>query len=159
MAETKSKKTQAKKRTSGSGPKAKSKARKSASAGSNGSGADSIDGSVKNGAQGAAEGVGPIVQKAKLPLLAGGAAVAGVAGGVLASRSGGRKKVLGMPVPKRSKNLSLPKRNGLKSDARKVTGAVAEAAKRADDFGQGMSRIASTVKKIGESAEEAVKKS
>jgi hypothetical protein len=158
MAETKSKKAQAKKRTSGSASKAKSKARKPASSGSNGSGAESIAGSVKNGAQGAVEGVGPIVQKAKLPLLAGGAAVAGVAGAVLANRSGGRKKVMGMPVPKRSRSLSLPKKNGLKSDARKVTGAVAEAAKRADDFGQGVSRIASSVRKVGETADEAVKK-
>jgi len=159
MAESKSKKAPAKKRASGSASKPKSKARKSASGGSNGSAAESIAGSVKNGAQGAVEGVGPIVQKAKLPLLAGGAAVAGVAGAVLASKSGGRKKVLGMSVPKRSKSLGLPKRNGLKSDARKVTGAVADAAKRADDFGQGVSRIASSVRKVGETAEEAVKKS
>ncbi|HEV7771063.1 MAG TPA: hypothetical protein VGO66_10480 [Solirubrobacterales bacterium] len=154
MAETKAKKAQGKKRTSGSASKAKSKA-----GGSNGSGAESLAGSVKNGAQGAIEGVGPILQKAKLPLLAGGAAVAGVAGAVLASRSGGRRKVLGVAVPKRSKKLSLPKRNGLKSDARKVTGAVADAAKRADDFGQGVSRIASSVRKVGETADEAVKKS
>ena len=156
MAETKSKKAPAKKRASGSASKAKSKARESTSAGSNGS--ESIAGSVKNGAQGAIEEVGPILQKAKLPLLAGGAAVAGVAGAVLASKSGGRRKVLGVSVPKRSK-LSLPKKNGFKSDARKVTSAVADAAKRADDFGQGVSRIASSVKKVGETADEAVKKS
>ncbi|HEY2335214.1 MAG TPA: hypothetical protein VGH58_09430 [Solirubrobacterales bacterium] len=156
MAETKSKKVGAKKRTSGSTSKAKSKARGSTSAGSNGS--ESIAGSVKNGAQGAIEGVSPILQKAKLPLLAGGAAVAGVAGAILASKSGGRRKVLGVSMPKRSK-LSLPKKNGFKSDARKVTSAVADAAKRADDLGQGVSRIASSVRKVGETADEAVKKS
>jgi hypothetical protein len=158
MAETKSKKAQAKKRTSGSSSKAKSKTRQSTSGGSNGSGSESIAGSVKNGAQGAIEGVGPILQKAKLPLLAGGAAVAGVAGAILASKSGGRRKVLGVPVPKRSK-LSLPKKNGFKSDARKVTSAVADAAKRADDLGQGVSRIASSVRKVGETTDEVVKKS
>ncbi|MGH2974230.1 MAG: hypothetical protein ACRDLL_05090 [Solirubrobacterales bacterium] len=158
MAETKSKKAQAKKRTSGSASKAKSKARQSTSGGSNGSGSESIAGSVKNGAQGAIEGVGPILQKAKLPLLAGGAAVAGVAGAILASKSGGRRKVLGVSVPKRSK-LSLPKKNGFKSDARKVTSAVTDAAKRADDFGQGVSRIASSVRKVGETTDEVVKKS
>ena len=156
MAETKSKKAPAKKRASGSASKAKSKARESTSAGSNGS--ESIVASVKDGAQGAIEGAGSALQKAKLPLLAGGAAVAGVAGTILATKSGGRRKVLGVPVPKRSK-LSLPKKNGLKSDARKVTSAVADAAKRADDFGQGVSRIASSVKKVGETADEAVKKS
>jgi hypothetical protein len=156
MAETKSKKAPAKKRASGSASKAKSKARESTSAGSNGS--ESIVASVKDGAQGAIEGAGSALQKAKLPLLAGGAAVAGVAGTILATKSGGRRKVLGVPVPKRSK-LSLPKKNGFKSDARKVTSAVADAAKRADDFGQGVSRIASSVKKVGETADEAVKKS
>jgi hypothetical protein len=156
MAETKSKKARPKKRTSGSASKAKSKARESTSGGSNGS--ESIAGSVKNGAQGAIEGVGPILQKAKLPLLAGGAAVAGVAGAILASKSAGRRKVLGVSVPKHSK-LSLPKKNGFKSDARKVTSAVTGAAKRADDFGQGVSRIASSVRKVGETADETVKKS
>jgi hypothetical protein len=149
MAETKSKKPRTKKRASGSASKAKGKSRDS--------GSGSITDSVKHGAQGAIDGAGPVLQKAKLPLLAGGAAVAGVAGAVLASKTGG-KKVLGVSVPKRSK-LSLPKKNGFKPDARKVTSAVTDVAKRADDFGQGVSRIASSVKKVGEAADEAVKKS
>ena len=70
MAETKSKKAGAKKAPQGPVSKAKSKAGESASGGLNGSG--SIADSVKNGAQGAIEGVGPVLQKAKLPLLAGG---------------------------------------------------------------------------------------
>lgn len=137
MAETKSKKPRAKKRASGAASKAKSKS--------------------GDGAQGALNGAGSVLQKAKLPLLAGGAAVAGVAGAVFASKSGGKRKVLGVSVPKRSK-LSLPKKNGFKPDARKVTGAVTDVAKRADDFGQGVSRIASSVRKAGEAADEAVKK-
>lgn len=157
MAETKSKKPRAKKRTSGSASKAKAKSRDSSSA-SNGSGSGSITDSVKHGAHDAINGAGPVLQKAKLPLLAGGAAVAGVAGAVLASKTGGRRKVLGVSVSKRSK-LSLPKKNGFKPDARKVTSAVTDVAKRADDFGQGVSRIASSVKKVGEAADEAVKKS
>jgi hypothetical protein len=157
MAETKAKKPRAKKRTSGSASKAKSRNSSSASNGS-GSGSASITDSVKHGAQGAIDGAGPVLQKAKLPLLAGGAAVAGVAGAVLASKTGGKRKVLGVPVPKHSK-LSLPKKNGFKPDARKVTSTVTDVAKRADDFGQGVSRIASSVKKVGEAADEAVKKS
>jgi hypothetical protein len=157
MAETRSKKPRVKKRTSGSASKAKAKAADSSSE-SNGAGSGSIADSVKHGAQGAVNGAGSVLQKAKLPLLAGGAAVAGVAGAVLASKTGGRRKVLGVSMPKRSK-LSLPKKNGLKPDARKVTSAVTDAAKRADDFGQGVSRIASSVKKVGEAADEAVKKS
>jgi hypothetical protein len=161
MAETKQakpKKTQAKKTSTGSGSKSKAKAKAKAKTKA---GKASSPAAAKNGAQnstnGVANGVAPMVQKAKLPLLAGGAAVAGVAGAVLASRSGGKRKVLGVPVPKRSK-LSLPKKNGLKSDARKAAGAVADVAKRADDFGQGVSRIASSVKQVSESADDAVKK-
>lgn len=157
MAETKSKKSGAKKRPSGSAAKAKSKARGSSTSGSNGSGAESVADSVKHGAQDAINGARPVLRKAKVPLVATGAAVAGVAGAVLVSKSGGKRKVLGVSVPKRSK-LSLPKKNGLKPDARKVTKAVTDAAKRADDFGQGVSRIASSVKKVGEAADEAVKK-
>jgi hypothetical protein len=165
MAETKqakpkpkSKKTQSKKASTGasSASKAKAKTGKTSSPASAKNGASAKDG-AQNTTNGVANGVAPIVQKAKLPLLAGGAAVAGVAGAVLASRSGGKRKVLGVPVPKRSK-LSLPKKNGLKSDARKAAGAVAGAAKRADDFGQGVSRIASSVKQVSESADDAVKK-
>lgn len=162
MAETKqakSKKAQPRKASGSAGSKGKAKAAKaSSSAASNGGGSESVAASVKNGTQSAASGVAPIVQKAKIPLLAGGAAVAGVAGAVLASRSGGKRKVLGVSVPKRSK-LSLPKKNGFKSDARKVTSAVADAAKRADHFGQGVSRIASSVKQVSDSADDAVKKS
>jgi len=157
MAETKSKKSGTKKRPSGSASKAKSKSRDSSSE-SNGSRSESIAGSVKNGAQGAISGAGPILQKAKLPLLTGGAAVAGVAGAVLASKTGGRRKVLGVSMPRRSK-LSLPKKNGFKPDAHKMASAVTDAAKRADNFGQGVSRIASSVKKAGEAADDAVKKS
>ncbi|MET0557645.1 MAG: hypothetical protein ABW065_03090 [Solirubrobacterales bacterium] len=154
MAETKSKKSRTKKRASGAAKKVKSKAGASDS-GSNGSG--SIVESVKHGAKDAINGTGPVLQKLKVPLVAGGAAAAGIAGAVLASRSGGKKKVLGVPMPKHSK-LSLPKKNGLTPDARKVTKAVTDAAKRADDFGQGVSRIASSVKKVGEAADDAVKK-
>jgi hypothetical protein len=164
-AKPKSKKAQSKKTSASSGSKSKAKAAKAkatkarGSATANGSsGSESVAASVKNGAQSAVGGVAPVVQKAKLPLLAGGAAVAGVAGAVLASRSGGKRKILGVPVPKHSK-LSLPKKNGFKPDARKVAGAVADAAKRADHFGQGVSRIASSVQKVGESTDEAVKKS
>lgn len=114
---------------------------------------------AKNGSQStSSNGSAPILEKAKIPLLAGGAAVAGVAGAVIAAtHSSGKRKVLGVSVPKRSK-LHLPKKNGFKTDAHKVAGAVADAAKRADTFGQGVSRIASSVKQVSESADDAVKK-
>jgi len=129
------------------GSRAKAKASQKAAASSNGAAE-----SIKNGAS----EVGPLVRKAKVPLVASGAALAGVAGAVVASRSGRRRKVLGVSVPK---HVSLPKLNGMKPDAEKISGAVVDAAKRADRIGQGMSRVASSVRDVGETANKAAKKS
>jgi methyl-accepting chemotaxis protein len=86
-----------------------------------------------------------------VPLIAGGAALTGLAGAVvLGARSGRRRKVLG---------VSLPKRNGLKVDAEKISAAVTDAAKRADQFGQRVSRVAGSVRQVSETANEAAKKS
>jgi hypothetical protein len=49
----------------------------------------------------ARDGAANVLEKAKVPLVAGGAALAGVAGAALiATRSGRRRKVLGVPLPK-----------------------------------------------------------
>jgi hypothetical protein len=52
----------------------------------------------------------------------------------------------------------MPKSNGLKGDARKIASAVTEAAKQADAFGQRVSSVASSVQKVGETANDAAKK-
>jgi len=108
--------------------------------------------SVKSGAT----RVIPLARKAKVPLLASGAALAGVAGAIVATRSGRRHKVLGISMPKNG--ISMPETNGMKSDARKISAAVVDAAKRADRFGQGVSRVASSVRDAGEAANEVTKK-
>jgi hypothetical protein len=107
-------------------------------------------GKLQHGAQDAASGMATVARKAKVPLLASGAALAGVAGAaVLATRSRKRHTVLGVSVPKGSQ---------LKPDARKLTGAVTDAAKRADKFGQRVSRVASSVQTVSEMADQTVKK-
>ena len=111
--------------------------------------AESVKDTVATGAEQAANGISTVAQKAKVPLLASGAALAGVAGAVLVTRSGKKRKVLG---------VSMPKRSGFKADARKITGAVTDAAKRADTFGQRVSRVASSVQNVSETANDAVKK-
>ena len=112
--------------------------------------AGSVKDTVTSGAEGAANEITTVARKAKVPLLASGVALAGAAVAAVATkRSGKRRKVLG---------VSMPKRNGFKTDARKITGAVSDAAKRADHFGQGMSRVASSVQTVSETADEAVKK-
>ena len=90
------------------------------------------------------------------------ATLAGLAGAegaaVLARRSSGRRKVLGVPVGRRN-GFKLPGRGGgFKRDARKVTGAVSDAAKRADSVGQKVSQVASTIQKVSETADNATKK-
>ena len=115
------------------------------------SGAESVKETVTSGTQNAAHGVATFATKAKTPLLTGGAALAGVAGAaVLTARSRRRRKVLG---------VTLPKRNGLKVDAQKVTEAITDAAKRADRIGQRVSRASNSVQDVSETANTAVKKS
>jgi hypothetical protein len=104
-----------------------------------------------------AQAVSSALQKAKTPLLASGAALAGIAGAVAvnATRSR-RRKVLGVSLPK-SNGFKLPKRGGLKIDAQKLTTAVTDAAQRADRFGKRVSSVATTVQQVSETAEKATK--
>ena len=113
--------------------------------------AESVKETLTSGTQNAAHGVATFAKKAKTPLLTGGAALAGVAGAaVLTARSRRRRKVLGIP---------LPKRNGLKVDAQKITEAITDAAKRADQIGQRVSRVSNGVQDVSETASAAAKKS
>ena len=96
-----------------------------------------------------AKSVVPLARKAKVPLLASSAALVGVAGAIAATHSGKRHKVLG---------VSMPKANGMKPDAKRISGAVVDVAKRADQFGQGVSRVASSVQSVGETANEMARK-
>ena len=93
----------------------------------------------------------------KTPLIAGGAALMGLAGAaVVNARSNRRRKVLGVSLPK-TNGLKLP-RGGLDLDAQKITSAVTDAAKRADQIGQRVSSVANSVQKVSETAGKAAKK-
>jgi hypothetical protein len=152
------------KRPGGSG----AKARNGASASGNGGGAAAKSSSNGSDAGGT---IGAVVDKAKLPLLATGAVVAGAAA-VIATKgaAGGRKqhKVLGVPVPKRSKShlpkvsvpkVGLPKGKGLKGDVRRAAGAVTDVAGKADEIGKRISRVANSVQAVGSATDDAAKKS
>jgi hypothetical protein len=167
VAQTKSKtKSKSSTRKSSSRPKSNgsSGSRTKAGGGSNGSRAKAkangkakasgakakTNGNAKaNGANGIADSVKRGAKGAKVPLLASGAALAGVAGAIAASRSGKRHKVLGVP---------MPKTNGIKPDAKKISGAVVDAANRAERFGQGVSKVANSVRDAGETANKVAKK-
>lgn len=167
MAQTKSKsKPKSKSKSSGSRAKTKSAksaksvkskatpkaTQKSSSTSSNGV-SDSIKEGAKHGADSIKHGAGevaPLMRKAKVPLLASGAALVGVAGAIAATHSArNRHKVMG---------ISMPKANGVKPDAKKIGEAVVDAAKRADRFGQGVSRVAGTVRDTAETANAVAKK-
>jgi hypothetical protein len=107
--------------------------------------------------------VAGVVKKGKTPLIAGGAAIAGVTGAavtgaaVLNSRSS-RRKVLGVTMPRRNYLKGVDARKNLKKvDARKIAGAVTDAAKRADRFGQRVSTVANSVQTVSETADKAAK--
>ena len=165
MAETKVKsKTKAKAKSS----KAKKAATRKASNGkANGANAATKSSSPKSGSSsgnGSGNGIGAMVEKAKLPLIATGAVAAGAAA-VLVGKNGHHKqrKVLGVPVPKRSKvhmpKVGLPKGKDLKGDVRRAAGAVGDAAKQADEIGRRISKVANSVQMVSETTDKAAKKS
>jgi len=149
------------------------KARNGASASGNGGGGGAAAKASSNGGD-AGSTVGAVVEKAKLPLLATGAVVAGAAAVIATKGAVNHKqhKVLGVSVPKRPKahlpkvsvpkvsvpKVSLPKGKGLKGDVRRAAGAVSDAAGKADAIGKRISQVASSVQAVGSATDDAAKK-
>jgi hypothetical protein len=136
----------------------RSQSRNGSRASSNGAkAASSAKEATKSRGQDTVEGVSSLAQKAKAPLVAGGAALAGVAGAIALNATRNRKhKVLGISLPKHT-GFKLPKSNGRKLDVKKASAAVTDAAKHADRFGQRVSNVASTVQQVSETTEKAAK--
>ena len=125
---------------------------------------------MKDTASNGASTLASVAQRAKTPLLAGGAALAGLAGAVaLRSRSnhtsgplddlrkalpgGSRSRGFSLPKPK------LPKRSGnLKDGIRSLSKNVSDVAKQADKIGQRVSKTANAVQQVSETADNAAKK-
>ena len=138
---------------------------------------ESVTETVSSGAETTARGVAGFAKKAKLPLIAGGAAIAGLAGGVALNARSRRRTVLGVKMPSgnqlkkvdtekitgavsgAAKRVKMPSGNQLgKVDTEKITGAVSDAAKRADRWGQRVSSAAKSVQTMSETANEVSKK-
>jgi hypothetical protein len=98
---------------------------------------------VANGAQSAGQRIGSAASKAKGPALAGGAALAGLVGGMtIASRGGARRRVLGLPVPGTRRPLIQVKR-----PARvKTTRDLVKAAGHMGNAGRQMAQLAGEVR-------------
>jgi hypothetical protein len=85
---------------------------------------------ITHGAQSTGGAIGEVAGKAKGPAMAGGAALAGLLGGVALATRGGRKRVLGVPVPgtRRSLiNVKTPRRNHVVKDVAKAAGQMGKA--------------------------------
>jgi len=134
MAQTKTKRAKpAKKSRPSSTPKTKAKTTRKSSANGAGDGAKAIRDAVGS----AGKEAGHAVSKAKVPLLAGGAAVAGTVGGLMlgASRSG--DKVLGVKLPK-SKRVKLRSRD------------FSKAAKEVGRFGENVGELTTELRRARE---------
>jgi hypothetical protein len=111
---------------------------------------ESVTDTVSSGAQNTAQGVAGAIKKGKTPLIAGGAAIAGLAGAAALKARSRRRRVLGVTLPRRN-----PLRQIKEVDARKIPGAVSDAATRADRFGQRVSSVAKTVQTVSGTADRA----
>ncbi len=91
-------------------------------------------GTAREGVQNAGSALGNAAEKAKVPALAVGAGLAGLAGGVALASRNSRKRVLGVPVTTRGR--------------RSLSKNLAEATKNARSLGEGMGSLASEVRTI-----------
>jgi hypothetical protein len=97
------------------------------------SGAQNTKDAVSGGAQSAGEALGSVATKAKGPAVAGGAALAGLVGGMAIATRGGRRKVLGVPVPGTRRPLvkiKSPRRNAVAKDVVKAAGQMGNAGRQ-----------------------------
>jgi hypothetical protein len=111
---------------------------------------ESVTETVSSGAQTTAQGVAGFAKKAKMPLIVGGAAIAGLGGAAALNARSRRRTVLGVKMPSGDQFKKV--------DAEKFTRAVSDAAKRADRLGQRMSSVAKSVQTMSETANKAAKK-
>jgi hypothetical protein len=159
MAQTKQKSAQRPKASSGrSGGSAKPASaakrtsRSSARAGSSGNGSAPKAGrssskgavasareTVAGGAQNAGHAVGSAANAAKVPAVAGGAALAGLVGGMAIAR-GGRRRVLGVPVP--GTRRPLVKINGRGSGTKQLMKTGRQMAELAVEVRQALQQLA-----------------
>src|SRR4051794_12691813 len=141
MASTKSASTQRKAGSTRSSAKRSPQAARRRSSSGNGSAPKPVEAvrdtvstgarSIANGAQQTGHAIGEAASKAKGPTLTGGAALAGLVGGMALAGRGGRRRVLGVPIPGTRRPLiqiKPPRRNSVAKDVAKAGGQLAELA-------------------------------
>jgi hypothetical protein len=111
--------------------------------------------SIANGAQQTGHAIGEAASKAKGPALTGGAALAGLVGGMAIAARGSRRKVLGVPIPGTRRPLvqiKAPRRKGVGKDVVKAAGKVGKA-------GGQMAELATEVRQAREQLDSARRRS
>jgi hypothetical protein len=93
--------------------------------------------STKQSPGGARSALGGIADKAKVPALAVGAGLLGLAGGAVLTARNSRKRVLGVPMP-------------TKSGTQAVSRNLADVAKNVESLGEGMGSLAAEVRRVRE---------
>jgi len=88
------------------------------------SGAETAKDAVGDGAQSLSHAVGTAAGRAKGPAIAGGAALAGLVGGMTIASRGGRRRVLGMPVPGTKRPLISVRRPARMNTSRNLVKAA-----------------------------------
>jgi hypothetical protein len=127
---------------------ASSRSRRSSASRSNGAGRiESARKTATDATKSAGRSIGSTASKAKLPALASGAAIAGLAGGVaLGARGRSRRKLMGIPVPRRSV---------LKASTKNLASSAQNAAR----FGEQLAELTTEVKRTREAVQGDTKRS
>lgn len=97
----------------------------------------SVAETAKDGAVSAGGAVRDAAKSAKVPVLVAGAGLVGLAGGAAAAARGGRKRMLGVPLPRKSTSKAVSKN-------------LAEASRNVGRFGEGMGSLAAQVSRVSE---------
>lgn len=130
MAQTKTKKAKGSSKSRASGSSAKAKAPRKPKATSHNGISNGIEGGAKaarNAMRGAGKDAAQVASKAKIPLLAGGAALVGTVGGVVIGSTHSGDKVLG---------ISLPKRKRVRISSKDLAKAAKEVGRFGDNVGE-----------------------
>jgi hypothetical protein len=107
-----------------------------------------VKGSIGSGAEAVGNAVGTAAKKGKTPLIAGGAALTGLAGGLAVATASrrSRRKVLGLPIPK-------------PGSVTRTTGNLASTAEQIGSLGRNAGQLATEMRRMREQGESAQRRS
>ncbi len=113
-----------------------------------GSPVETVKSTIGSGASTVGNAVGTAARKGRTPLIAGGAALTGLAGGLAVASASrrSRRKVLGVPMPKRG-------------SVTRTTGNLASTAEQIGSLGRNVGQLATEMRRMREQGESAQRRS